>query len=180
MPNVPPPIIRLYTERLAPRSSAYRAADAALVAADAAAKKERQQADSAVTQIEAPYKLARSIVRARVKELEVPETLAALHTDTDRKLAIGELLADDFGTMAPEAIREIDESVLASASLKGAAEARAAAAGPAYEEYLSFKAAVLAGMGRKSAAYQRLTRRIRSSAGDDAEPLVEEPAGEIA
>jgi hypothetical protein len=193
---MPPPIIRLYTERLAPRSSAYRAADAALVAADAAATKERQQADSAVTQIEAPYKLARSIVRARAKELEVPETLAALNTDTDRKLAIGELLerietstgegwadellAGDFGTMAPEAIREIDESVLASAARKGAAEARAAAAGPAYEEYLSFKAAVLAGMGRKSAAYQRLTRHLRSSAGDDAELLVEEPAGEIA
>ena len=125
----------------------------------ASAKKERWETVSSVTQIADPYKLARSILRARVSELSVPENLASLRTDIDRKLAIGELLegieksggeawADefltgDFGRLAPEAIREVDESVLASASRKDAAEARAAAAGPAYEEHLSFKAVVL-------------------------------------
>jgi hypothetical protein len=196
MPEVPAPIARLYTDRLAPRAEAFRAAAAALIDAEASATKERREVDSAVARIAAPYKLARSIVRARMSELAVPENLGSLATDTDKKLAIGELLegierssgepwadeilAGDFGRLAPEAIREIDEGVLASASRKAAADARAAAAGPAYEEYLSFKAAVLAGMGRRSAAYQRLARRVHSGAGDEPAPAVEEPADESA
>ncbi len=183
LPETPSPVARLYSERLAPVSGAYRAAGAALIAAEAAAAKERREAGDAGTRIAGPYKLARSIVRAHDREIALPDTLAKLATDTDRKLAIGELLArieasageawadellaHDFARLAPEAIREIDESVLASSARKRAVDTRAAAFGPAYEEFLSFKAAVRAGMGAASAAYQRLAYRPRSPEPDE-------------
>ncbi len=184
LPGLPAPILRLHGERLAPVASAFRAATAALVEAEASAAKERREAGSAIARIVAPYKLARSIVRAREKSLSLPKTLEALPTDTDRKIAIAELLsrierskgeawadellADEFARLAPEAIREVDESVHASSARKRAVDARAAAFGPAYEELLGFKAAVLAGMGSASPAYQRLLLRGRAGGEEEA------------
>jgi len=84
------------------------------------------------------------------------------------------LLDGDFGKLAPETVREIDEANRADATVAAARKARAEAYGVAYDQYLSFKRVVRSACGPTSREYHRI--HLRSV--DGTEP--EEPVAPVA
>jgi hypothetical protein len=118
--------------------------------------------------------------------LVLPETLKSVRTDTDKMDAIEslqevleangaagwaqDLLGGDFGRLAPDTIREIDEAIQVDASLAAARRARAQAFGPAHEAYLSFKRLVRAACGPTSRDYRRIHIRSMEAEEPSAEP----------
>src|SRR5690606_36481346 len=120
---------------------AYLAAHRGLPVAEGAAGKEVREAAEALARLDQPYREARAVALAYVRDAVLPETLSALRTDTDRKMAVedlvdriddhvgepwaDELLAGPFGTEAPKAIQELEEAVAASGGLAKARLRRA-------------------------------------------------------
>lgn len=190
-PDVDVSVKRVHDERLVSEAAAFRAAHKAVKDADEKASSERGQALDALAKIDQPYRQARAVALQYVTDLAIPDTLKSLDTDTDRRDAIRDLqaLLDDhddapgwakdltdgeFGRLAPDAIREIDEWIAANGDLETATNARAAAYGPAYERYLGFKDVVRQTYGSSSIHYRRIhVRRGGKLAVDD--PL-EDPA----
>lgn len=175
---------RVYDELLVSEAMTYRGAYQALMDAEKKAKKELREALKALVEIDQPYRKARTVTLLYVKDLAVPETLKSLDTDTDRKDAISTLLgildehddepgwaqdltAGEFGRLAPEAIRELDELIKASSDLEKAMRARAKAYGPAYEAYLGFKQVVRNAYGASSRHYRRIHVKSNGKLAED-------------
>lgn len=175
-----------FTDLLNAPAGVYVAAHGALVTAESTGKKESSEAAKALADFDLPYSLARMVVRAYLPSEVLPDTLKALPTDTDRKNAIVKvrnvleehssapwaqtLLTGDFGTKANDVIREVSEWITANGTLDAAVKARAAAYGPAYEQYLSFKGIVRQAHGASSQQYQRIHIRGRRDATDPSVP----------
>jgi hypothetical protein len=167
----------------------FLAAQKSVTAGESAAAKEGSEASAALESIDKPYREARAVTLAYLPTLKVPDTLKRQPTDTDKMTAIeslldaiddhvgtpwaDEVLSGEFGERAPQAIKEISESVEANKSLAGAKQARAAAYGPAYEKYLAFKRVVRDVHGPASKEYKRI--HLRASGGGAEE---EGPGGE--
>lgn len=139
------------------------------------------------------FRAARSVFLAFHPTAKVPDTLKSQPTDTDKRDALqglfdkvhdrqGQTWADAllqgaFGLKAAPAIAQLDELIAAAKALQEAKAARAAAFGPAWEGYRSFKRVVRDTCGAASLDYRRL--RIRSAAsGDDEEEEEEEASPE--
>lgn len=174
---------RVYDDQLGSLAQKFLAAHAGLPAAETAAGTERAQAEAALAAIDQPYRKARAVARAYVPEISLPETLKVLPTDTDKLAAIQSLLDEldrrddseawareqlegEFGTRAPEVIREVREWIAANVSLAKAREARSSAYLPAYERYVDYKNVVRNTYGPRSAQY----RRIHIRRGTDRDP----------
>lgn len=175
-PNVHSVAALVYDAIMVTVTAAFLAAHASLKDAEDAAKKEGHEADGALERIHQPYAVARSASQALTHEISVPAALTSLPTDTDKKNAIQSLfdtltrraateewaqtlLAQPFGTLAPEVIREINEKILSEASVAKARKDRATAFGPAYEALIDFKAVVHDAYGSTSPQYRRLNVR---------------------
>lgn len=175
-PDVKPSVKRVYEERTRESAMAFRATHAALRAAETASGKEGAEARVALLAIDAPYRLARAIAFSYVPTLQIPTTLKQQPTDTDKMNAIrallrvlderdeteawaAEQLEGDFGRLAPDAIREIEEWIQANKDLQRARDARIAAAAPAYERFLAFKDVVRQAYGSKAIQYKRIHLR---------------------
>jgi hypothetical protein len=170
--GIPSIIVRVYKERLEGAAQTYLTANAALDTATGLGRKETTEAKAALDAIDKPYAVARAATLAYVPHLVLPETLKAVRTDTDKMDAIEtlhevleanatagwaqDLLAGDFGKLAPKTVQEIDEAIHADATLAAARKARAEAYGRAYDEYLSFKRVVRSACGSSSREYRRI------------------------
>jgi hypothetical protein len=176
-----------WTDLLQSPAEAYQARHHALVAAESGAAKEGAEAKRALVTIDPLYGLARSVVQAYLPEQKVPDPLKSLTTDTDKKAAITALLdiLDDhpdepwaavhldgeFARLAPETERELDEWIGSSSALAKAKLERAAAYGPAWEQYLAYKNIVRRAYGAKSKQYRRIhVRFTENEATADANP----------
>jgi hypothetical protein len=172
-----------YTDLLRAPATAYLAAHDRLTRAESAAKKESSEAATAIASFDLPYSLARMVIRGYLPSEVLPDTLKALATDTDRKNAIIKirnvleehraepwaltLLTGDFGTRADDVIREVTEWIAANGDLDEGVKARAAAYGPAYEQYLAFKGIVRQAHGASSTQYERIHIRSRRNGTTD-------------
>jgi len=180
-----PIVARVYGDVLLGPSEAYRNAHKAITAEESEAARESQEAAAALEAIDKPYREARALVLAYVPTLVLPDTLKRQPTDTDKVVAVedlldaiddhigktwaDEVLAGDFGTHAPKFIKEMREAIAANKSLSSAREARATAYGPAYEKYLAFKRVVREAHGPSSKQYQRIHLRSHASADEGGE-----------
>ncbi|MDC0748924.1 hypothetical protein [Polyangium mundeleinium] len=176
-------VSRVYADVLKAAAAAFLGAHKSVVAGESAAGKEGTEAAAALESIDRPYREARAVALAYVPTLRVPDTLKRQPTDTDKMTAIEALLdaiddhvgsawADDivngeFGKLAPQVVKEINESIDANKDLANAKQARAAAYGPAYEKYLAFKRVVRAAHGPASKEYKRIHLRASGAAEDD-------------
>ncbi|MDC0749069.1 hypothetical protein [Polyangium mundeleinium] len=124
-----------------------------VVAGENTAAKERSEAAAAPESLDELYREARAVASAYSppEAARYPEEAV---TDTNKITAIenlpdaiddhvgtawaNDLLGGEFGKLAPQAIQD-GEPVTANKALGNANQARAAAYGPAYEKYLSFK-----------------------------------------
>jgi len=179
-------VTRVHGDVLKGPATAFLTAEAALTTAISAQSKESGEAKAALAKIDKSYGVARAAAMAYQPHLVLPETLKSVPTDTDKMDAIEtllevlevhanegwakELLDGEFGKLAPEAVREIDEGMRADATLSAARSARSAAYGPAYDAYLSFKRVVRAACGPKSREYHRI--HVRSVDGTEPEEPV--------
>ncbi|MCU0689902.1 MAG: hypothetical protein MUF54_00740 [Polyangiaceae bacterium] len=184
--GTPAIVARVYKERVEGPANAFLSANDTLRTVLGDNSKENAEAASALKAIDKPYSVARCAALAYMPHLVLPETLKAVRTDTDKMDAIEslqevleangaagwsqDLLGGDFGRLAPDTIREIDEAIQADASLTAARRARAQAFGPAYEAYLSFKRVVRAACGSVSREYRRIHMRSTESEELDEEP----------
>jgi hypothetical protein len=149
--------------------------------------KENKEALQAIAGIDQAYRVARAALAAYQSNLKLPDTLKALPTDTDRVGALEnllhrleerqaepwalELLTGEFGTLAPQAIRETNEAIGANKALAKARDARSQAYGVAYERYLAFKRVVREAYGSTSKQYKRIHLRLVGPAeGDEPAP----------
>ncbi len=179
---------RVYSERFAEQAKAFRVAHKGAKNAEKSASKERMEAFEALAKIDQPYLKARAVAKLYVTDLAIPDTLKQLDTDTERADAVRDLLnllddhddapgwaqeltSGEFGTLAPEAVREIQEWIHANGDLEKAIDARAAAYGPAYERYLGFKDVVRNTYTPSSVHYRRIhVRKDGKLAVDDDDP----------
>lgn len=182
---LPPLLKTFYTQRLAEPTARFRAAHRALEDAENAAAKERSEVRAALDAIARPYQLVRVLIAANAPERQLPSRFGALKTDTDKKLALSALLhviddcaalpwaagldESEFAERAPEVIRELEEDTHARSSLYAAVKARAATFGPAMEAFMSFRAAVRAGLGANTSAYRRIAPTPERGGADDDE-----------
>ena len=182
-PDVNRSVKRVFDERLREPGAAFRAAHAGLTAAETRARKEGAEGRASLAAIDAPYRITRAVAFSFVPELLLPTTLKQQSTDTDKMNAIGgllrvlderdeaeawaaDLLASDFGRLAPDTIREIEEWIQANKDLQQARDARVAASGPAYERFIAFKDVVRQVYGSKSRQYKRI--HLRAAAAETA------------
>ena len=181
-----------FTSVLAPLLTAYKATHDALPAAEAKAAKERGEGFVALGKIDQPYRVARAAVLLHRPYESLPETLKMQPTDTDKLNAVqallhvleaadaahetwaGPLLTGEFGTLAPEVVREVSEAIAASTDLSHAVQARSAAYQPAYDAYLRFKNVVRQVFGATSREYHSI--HIRAGHASDADPTAGTPA----
>lgn len=185
-------VVRVYDGVLKDKASTYVEAHQAVTKAESANRKENKEADEALLVLDKPYKEVRTEVLAWVPTAVLPETLKALHTDTDKLTAIEALLdvidehgkepwavallAGDFATTAAKTVKEINEAIASDKALASAKLTRAAAHGPAYEAHLPFKRVVREALGPTSKQYRRIHVRGSSAKSDDAP---EEPKGNV-
>lgn len=182
-PDANPIVLRVFTEVVQPTSNTFITAHDAIAAAESASAKERREAVEALRTFEPIFREARSVVLAYRRDAVVPGALSGKTTDTDRMGAIRDLVgivdannsegwAQDlsngrFGQRAPNVIREVKESITATADLANAQLARAQAYGPAYEDYLAFKDVVRNAYGANSRQYRRIHVRANDAADDN-------------
>lgn len=182
-PGMNPVVVVTYNGLLKPLADAYGAAEADIAKKESSLGKEMHEALAALRDFDAVYATARAAAVGFVKGLSVPETLKSQPTYTDKKLAIEMLLdavddhADaawakalldgDFGTRAPQVIKEIDEATTANRDLAEARAARAKAHGPTYEGYLAFKRVVRTALGPTSKEYRSIHIRSNGTIEDD-------------
>ena len=183
-PDVNASVKRVYDERTREPATTFRSAHDALASAENAAAKEGTEARAALKAIDAPYRLARSVAFSYVPTLTLPTTLKQHPTDTDKMNAIrgllrelderdesepwaAEQLAGDFGRLAPDTIREVEEWIQANKDLQRARDARIASVALAHERFVAFKNVVRQAYGSKSRQYKRIHLR---SAADDPDP----------
>ncbi len=176
-----------WADLLSEPAATFQAKHRALAAAESAAAKEGAEAKNALAAIEPHYALARSVVQGYRPNQKVPDALKSLPTDTDKRAAIAALLdvldhhgdepwarvhlEGDFGRLAPETDRELREWIDSSVALAAAKRERAAAYGPVWEQYVSYKNIVRRAYGPKSKPYQRIHIRFaESDAAADAHP----------
>lgn len=178
-----PVVARVYADVLKSPADAFLAAHKTVAAGESAAAKEESEASAALESIDKPYREARAVALAYVPTLKVPDTLKRQPTDTDKVTAIedlldaiddhvgtawaDEILSGEFGKRAPLAIKEVSESVEANKGLGSTKQARAAAYGPAYEKYLSFKRVVREVHGPASKEYKRIHLRGSGAGGEE-------------
>ena len=185
-PDVNRSVKRVFDERLREPGAAFRAAHAGLTAVETRARKEGAEGRASLAAIDAPYRIARAVAFSYVPTLLLPVTLKKQPTDTDKMNAIGGLLrvlderdetdgwaadqlAGDFGRLAPDTIREIEEWIQANKDLQRARDARVATAAPAYERFIAFKDVVRQAYGSKSKQYKRI--HVRAAAAEtEADP----------
>jgi hypothetical protein len=183
-PDANASVKRVYDDRTHEPAMVFRNAHTALGSAETKAKKETGEGRAALAAIDSPYRVTRSAALSFVPSLTLPSTLKQQPTDTDKMLAIRSLLreldardeteawaaaelAGEFGRLAPDTIREIEEWVQANKDLQHARDARASATGLAYERFLAFKDVVRQAYGSKSRQYKRIHLR---SAAEEPEP----------
>ncbi len=174
--DVDPNVKRMYDERLATEATAFHATDTGLKNAEVVAKKEHGEALGALVQIDQPYRKARVVTVQYVDDLAIPKTLKSLSTDTDKRDAIrtlveildahddepgwaADLMAGDFGRLAPIAIREVSEWIDANGNLEKAVRARMDAYSAAYDRFLRFRDVVRETYTPSSIHYRRLLVR---------------------
>lgn len=179
-PELPAGLGSLYEARLKGPAAAFTAAQAGLVAAEDAASKERREVKEALASLVQPYRYVRALVAGHLPDVGLPDTLAVLPTDTDKKLAIealllriesnagqawaDELAKSEFATRAPQVVKEIVDDIASRSALSSAVAARAAAYGPASDGLVAYRAAVRAGAGSASPIYKRLIAHDRPAA----------------
>jgi hypothetical protein len=175
-------VAMVHNDRLKDPAGKFLTAQDAVTKAEGAWAKENAESLAALADLDQPYQETLAVVSAYLPHEVLPATLKALPTDTDRLKAIGDLvdlldlnqseawateqLGGDFGTRAPQAVTELEESIVANKACSKARDERAGAYGLAYERYLAFKKVVRAAYGPTSKQYQRI--HIRS--GKSAEP----------
>ena len=183
-PDVKPSVKRVYDERTHASAMDFRTAHESLATAETSAAKEGAEGRAALKAIDGPYRTARAVAFSYVPTLLLPSTLKQQPTDTDKMNAIrsllrelddrdesepwaAEQLAGDFGRLAPDTIREIEEWIQANKDLQRARDARIASVGLAHERFVAFKDVVRQAYGSKSRQYKRIHLR---SAADDPDP----------
>jgi hypothetical protein len=134
------------------------------------------------------YRTTRSIVLAfSPAKKHVLDTLKVQPTETDMLRAIGALgsvvkshagegwaddvMAGQFGTLAPQMEAALNASIAAKHALDTARQERLDAYAPAYNGYLAFKRVVRDLLGSSSIAYRQL--HPRAVASEPAEPAEE-------
>ncbi len=179
-PDANASVRRVYEDRLRATAEAFRATHAALARVESNARKEGAEGRAALEAIDKPYRLTRAVAFSYIPTLVLPATLKQQRTDTDKMNALrgllrelyerdetearaAEQLAGDFGRLAPDAIREVEEWVQSNKDLQEARDARAAARGPAHERYLAFKDVVRQAYGSRSRQYRRIHPRAAAS-----------------
>lgn len=185
-PDVKPSVKRVYTERLHTLAMEFRSAHDGLATAETSAAREGAEGRAALKAIDAPYRSARAVAVSHIPNLHLPTTLKQQPTDTDKMNAVrgllreldereesepwaAELLAEDFGRLAPDAIREVEEWIQSSKDLQRARDTRATASATAYARFLAFKDVVRQSYGSKSRQYKRI--HVRAGATEpDPEP----------
>lgn len=181
-PDAPPVVVQVYANVLKDPLAAYLAKATAFVAKNDAWRKENSEALQALKGFDVVYNTARAGLVAVHPNETVPDTLKSAHTDTDKGMAIEELLhavekhkaepwaeallSGEFGMKAPVVVTEIDQAVQASKELAAACDARAAAFGQSYEKFLAFKRVVRSAFGPKSKQYHRIHVHTRAEADD--------------
>lgn len=176
-------VVQVYQHDTQAALEAFIAAHQAVDQKESSSAKENKEAQSALSAIDTPYQAARATVKAFVPTLKLPDTLKRQPTVTDQVLAVeslldivddyagtpwaDEILKGDFGTLAPNVVKEVSEAAEADKDLAAARQARAAAYGPAYEKYISFKRVVRAQYGASSLEYRRI--HLRTTGGNETE-----------
>ena len=175
-PDVNASVKRVFEERVRAPGTLFRTTHTGLTVAETSARKESAEGRAALAAIDGPYRIVRAVAFSYVPTLLLPATLKKQPTDTDKMNAIGGLLrvlderdetdpwaadqlAGDFGRLAPDTIREVEEWIQANKDLQHARDARVAAAAPAYERFLAFKDVVRQAYGSKSRQYKRIHLR---------------------
>jgi phosphotransferase system HPr-like phosphotransfer protein len=193
-PGMKASVVLTYTQVLEAASGVYRTADDGVTKAASAFAKENKEAHAALAALDGPYREARSMAAAFVTGIKLPDTLKVQATDTDKVDAIesllsivddhqGEAWADlvlkgDLGAKGQATILEINEAIEANKGLSEARSVRAAAFGPAYEQYLKFKRVVRDALGAKSKQYKRIhVREGHASSGEEGPPVVNGAGG---
>lgn len=183
-PDANASVKRVYNDRLHEPAMVFRTAHIELGSAETKAKKESGEGRTALAAIDSPYRVTRATALSYVPSLTLPTTLKQQPTDTDKMIAIRGLLreldardeaepwaaaelAGEFGRLAPDTIREIEEWIQANKDLQHARDARVTAAGVAYERFIAFKDVVRQAYGSKSRQYKRIHLR---SAAEEPEP----------
>ncbi len=181
--NTKPIVANVYQNNTQAPLEAFIAAHQTLSQKESAAAKENKEAKAILSAVDVPFRVARATVLAFVPTLDVPATLSAQPTVTDQVLAVeslldivddyvgtpwaDEILKGDFGTLAPNVVKEVSEAAEADKDLAAARQARAAAYGPAYEKYIAFKRVVRAQYGASSLEYRRI--HLRTTGGNETE-----------
>lgn len=197
-PDVDSLVAMGYDDNLAGPAAEYDATHKELVLAEEEAKKQGGEALAALQRIDQPYSVARSLSRMYMPDITLPTALGTLRTETDKKNAIQTLhdmlarraeseewarkvLEGEFGQLAPETVREINEWIVANAAVQKARKRRATAYGLAYEAFMDFKDLVRNAYGKSSREYRRLHVRNleRGTDVDDGADDGESSGGEI-
>jgi len=145
--------------------------------------KETKEAQQALDRLDQPYREARSVVKAFIPTAKVPLTLKQLPTDTDRLLAIENLLdllkeyetqewADallkgPYGQLAPSTLKELSEAIAATRALVDIRKTRADLLDPVHDAYMRYKRVVRDSIGKTSHEYRRI--HVRAAPGSDAD-----------
>jgi hypothetical protein len=175
-PTVKPIVKTVWAQKLEPAASRYFGAHRRLQDIEKKRDKERGEGLASLVLIQQPYEEARTAMRNFVTDVALPKSLGSLRTATDKRMAIARMLeivgerrateqwaADiaegPFGTLAPAAIREIDEWIEADEEHEEAVRDRAAAYEEAYKLFLGFRQQVAASYGESSIHYRRLVVR---------------------
>lgn len=174
--KVNPVVKAVYDDKLAPHATRYVAAYRALEDVEAVRRKEKGEALAILEEIDQPYREARTALNSYVDDVAVPMSLKSRRTATDKSTAIegvhalierhkeahawARAIAEGaFGRLAPIAIREIDEWIVADEAHEEARRERADAYKAAYPMFLIVREQVGASYGTNSIHYRRLVVR---------------------
>ncbi|EYF05385.1 hypothetical protein [Chondromyces apiculatus] len=192
-PGAPAVLVTVYAASVAGPLQAYLAAEAGVEAAMNRLNRAESQMNERIEGIDQQFRVVRSAVTAVQPDLEVPVTLKMQRTDTDKRMAIEQLVAvvttcagqpwadgllqGEFGDMAEVAVAQFTECAEAANALQKARNDRLAAAEPAWEAYMRFKRLVRETLKSTSRQYRRLHLRSGKPLEDDEEEpgKVEDP-----
>lgn len=180
-PNVKPIVRTTYQQKLAAPAGRFKRAHKAIADMESRRAKEQREAFHMLVNIRDPYNEVRAALQTFLDGVAIPPALSSAKTPNEKYDAISSALAlidayngsdeggedeaqqwakdltdGPFYSLAPTALREIDEWIEVNGDHEEFVQERALAYAEAYPHFLRFRTQVRASYGSKSIHYRRL------------------------